>query len=107
MYSWTPKEGLDDSTKAMPRCTPARDINYTVITWSGDYATATCRDTAYMRVRVVEFPKVHATGASVVCPNSTVALHARIDSSAVSGLVPQWELESGTIVGRGDSIAVE
>ncbi|MFM2133987.1 MAG: hypothetical protein RL156_1268, partial [Bacteroidota bacterium] len=107
MYSWSPKDGLNDSTKAAPICTPTKDMTYTVMTWSGDFFTATCRDTAIVHVRVFPFPGIHASGSQTICPQTPVVLRARIDSSSLQGLMPVWYNEDGTVIGTGDSISVQ
>ncbi len=108
LYSWSPKDGLDDSTQASPRCTPNKDMVYTVMTWSGDFTNATCRDTAVVQVRVYAFPRVMAMGAQTVCKNTSVRLYSSIDSSSAPrvGLQRVWRNLSGTILGQSDSIDV-
>ncbi len=107
-YSWSPKDGLDDSTSSSPTCVPDRDMHYTVITWSGEYATATCRDTAVMNVRVYDRPRVHASGSITVCPSSSVVLSSTLDST--DGAVPVfervWRTSDGQVIGRGASLTV-
>ncbi len=80
-YSWSPTTGLSDPLSASPICSPLVDTKYTLISWSGDFGTATCRDTAFVHVRVYDFPTLRASRDTTVCPNSVVVLNCRLDSS--------------------------
>ncbi len=106
-YSWSPKDGLNDSTSATPLCTPTHDITYTVMTWSGDFHTATCRDTATMQVHVYDFPKVSLSGGNItVCKNTSVTLTCSYDSSTAKQASITWHSADGSIIGSGSSIEV-
>ncbi len=107
-YSWSPRDGLDDSTKANPLCTPTKKTRYTVMTWSGDFATASCRDTAEVLVDVYAFPSISAGADQRVCKNTPVVLHARIDSSGgvTKNVKLRWCSRDGQDLGSFDSLSV-
>ncbi len=108
LYSWSPRDGLDDSTKATPVCTPTKRTRYTVMTWSGDFATASCRDTAVLDVDVYPFPRVKAQGATTVCKNTAVQLIAVLDSNRIghNGIRIVWMSMSGQELGYSDTLVV-
>ncbi len=106
-YSWSPKDGLNDTTSATPLCTPTHDITYTVMTWSGDFHTATCRDTATMQVHVYDFPKVSLNGGKItVCKNTSVILTCSFDSTTAKQTTVRWHSADGTMIGTGPSVEV-
>ncbi len=103
-YAWSPAAGLDDSSSATPRCTPKAKTTYTVITWSGDYRTATCRDTAQVTVDVFSAPDVVATGDTTVCPGSDVLLHVANSDAMAKGTVLEWRSSAGLQLGTGADV---
>lgn len=97
-YAWSPRTGLDDSSSATPKCTPTQRTTYTVMTWSGDFRTATCRDTATMTVDVYDIQPVKATGDTTVCPQSEVELRVANPDSTMQY---EWRSASGNVLGTG------
>ncbi|MFM8179169.1 MAG: hypothetical protein ACKOAG_08300, partial [Candidatus Kapaibacterium sp.] len=100
-YAWSPSTGLDDSSSATPRCTPVKRTTYTVMTWSGDFRTATCRDTAQVTVDVYDIVPVRAAGDTTVCPDSEISLRVTDPDSSMNY---EWRSSDGSVLGMGTDV---
>jgi hypothetical protein len=83
-YSWSPRDGLNDSTLASPACTPQKTTTYRVIGKSG-----ACIDTQSVTITVRERPRsLQAFGDTTVCTNERVRLSAT--SLDTTGVTYSW-----------------
>ncbi len=104
-YSWAPKDGLSDSSSAAPLCHVTGDVRYRVVTWNGDYHTASCRDTGFISVRSYNFPQVQSPTDTTVCIHSVIRLTAAWDSVPSAGrTVFEWRTAGGAVIGTSTSL---
>ncbi|MDR3712086.1 MAG: PKD domain-containing protein [Puia sp.] len=76
-YAWTPGTGLSDSAVKYPMAAPLLNTVYIVTANLGK-----CQDKASIRVKVVAYPQVTASGDTTICYGSTAPLSATIVASS-------------------------
>lgn len=80
-YQWTPNAGLDNSTSASPKASPAKTTAYMVIGRDNDHCFA---DTATVQVTVYPIPNVFAGQDTTVNTGSTVQLTATCSKDVIA-----------------------
>lgn len=70
-YLWTPSTGLDNAKIKFPKAAPLNDITYKVL---ANLGKCLARDS--MKIHVVPYPVVVATGDTTICFARTTQIHA-------------------------------